>query len=75
MRHFHTHEDETLNALIGKQVSIKMFDGTVYFGRLERGNGWGGEYDLYRIFDNKKMQSIVFRKSHITHINGKRRRR
>lgn len=74
MKRFHTHEGETLNALIGKEVSVKFYDGTVYFGKLGRGDGWGYEDDRYRIDDINKG-TIVFRKTHITHINGKRRRK
>lgn len=59
MRKEYTHENEELNALLGKKVQVKFFDGDVQMGVLERSKYHSGYY----LIDN-----IEFRKSHVKKV-------
>ena len=70
-RRKYTHESTTLNDLLGHEVAVKFLDGSVYQGLLARGDLWGYNKDRYRVDDTRKGV-VIFYKSHIASLNGRR---
>lgn len=58
----YTHESQTLNSLLGKQVKITFFDNSVANGILSRSFYYLGYYHI------RGARSIDFRKSHVKKI-------
>lgn len=66
----YTHENQELNALLGKQVTIKFFDGDTAVGILERCKHDNTKYFLQysNSYDHLNHAGIAFYKSHLRKV-------
>ena len=65
------HEDPRLEALIGANVKIVLFDGDIMTGRLSKGDAFGYHKDHYRIYgvnERGRYFDCIFRKSHVRKV-------
>lgn len=66
----YTHESQELNALLGKQVKIKLFDGDTAVGILRKDEHYRRKYFLQysNPYDHYNHAGIVFYKSHLRKV-------
>lgn len=66
----YTHESQELNALLGKQVKIKLFDGDIAVGILKKDKHYRNKYFLQysNPYDHYNHAGIVFCKSHLRKV-------